>query len=204
MRSCPTCNTKLALTDTECQACLEDILLLNGDANDDNQFASESLPNDGLAVVSEIVSPTEQRELIPAFVAAEPEASPSIPRAAVPVCQHTRLINIDHPQAGDSAQRITIRRTPRSAVGEPVEYKPAPFESYIQIKERVREKQERKARRIVTGICAVAALVLVCAGAVIVSHARTRYSTGHDSANSSRVQNSADFNQLESGRLGSS
>ncbi len=61
----------------------------------------------------------------------------------------------------------------------------------------------RRSRRSVAALCALAVLVLLCAGAAIVSHARTANSAAINPANGSEEQGGAQFSELEHGGLGS-
>jgi hypothetical protein len=74
----------------------------------------------------------------------------------------------------------------------------------IVLVERGRQQpQSRKARRIVAVVCALAALALICAGAAIVSHARTASSAVRHQTNGPEEQGGAEFSELEHGGLGS-
>ena len=86
----------------------------------------------------------------------------------------------------------------------PIYSSPVADSAYDQIKERVSQPlRTRKARRIVVAVCALAALVLICAGVAFASHARRITSTAGNSTKNSQEQSGADLNQLEGGGLGS-
>jgi len=68
--------------------------------------------------------------------------------------------------------------------------------------ERAGKQQTNKPRRMTATVFALLAIALICAGAAIVSHARTIKSTSHDHANSPGEQSGVEFSELEHGGLG--